>query len=180
MSDIAPSTRLWTMRIAFSMLVLMILFLHLLPLQTATGGLIWPDFLLLFALAWSVRRPDYVPAALLAALFLMADLLLQRPPGLWALLALIACEQMKGQSRSLRDASLAAEMMSAALWIVGIGLAYRIILAVMVVDVPPLGPAVIQILVTAMTYPLVVAITHALMRVRKPTPGDIDGKGVRS
>ncbi|WP_299044275.1 rod shape-determining protein MreD [uncultured Tateyamaria sp.] len=180
MSDIAPSSRLWTMRIAFSALVMVIVFLHLLPLQTATGGLIWPDFLLLFALAWSVRRPDYVPATLLAVLFLMADLLLQRPPGLWALLALIACEQMKMQSRSLRDASLASEIVSAVLWIVGIGIAYRLVLAIMLIGVPPLGPALIQIVVTAVAYPLAIAITHMLMGVRKPTPGDIDGKGVRS
>ncbi|WP_299547610.1 rod shape-determining protein MreD [uncultured Tateyamaria sp.] len=180
MIDTAPSSRLWTMRIAFSALTLLILFLHLLPLQTATGGLIWPDFLLLFALAWSVRRPDYVPATLLAVLFLMADLLLQRPPGLWALLALIACEQMKTQSRSLRDASLATELVSAVLWIVGIGIAYRLTLAVLLVEVPQLGPTLIQIVVTAIAYPVVVTITHVLMGVRKPTPGDIDGKGVRS
>lgn len=179
MSD-AASSRLWTMRLSFVALVLAILFFHLLPLQTATGGLIWPDLLLTFALAWSVRRPEYVPAGLLALMFLMADLLLQRPPGLWAALALIACEQLKAQSRSLRDASLATELVSAALWIVGIGIAYRVILAILLVDVPPLAPALIQIVVTAVAYPLVVAVTHTLMGVRKATPGDIDGKGVRS
>ena len=179
MSD-QVSSRLWTMRLSFAALVMTILFFHLLPLQTATGGLIWPDLVLTFALAWSVRRPEFVPATLLALMFLMTDLLLQRPPGLWALLALIACEQMKAQSRTLRDASLATELVSAVLWIVGIGIAYRVILALMVIEVPPLGPALIQIVVTAIAYPLVVAITHALMGVRKATPGDIDGKGVRS
>lgn len=179
MSENATS-RLWVMRLMFAMLVLVILFLHLLPLQTATGGLIWPDLLLAFALAWSVRRPDYVPAALLAGSFLLADLLLQRPPGLWALLALIACEQLKNQARSLRDASLATEMASAIAWIIGIGLGYRVIMAVLLVDLPPLGPALIQIIVTALAYPLVVAITHAFMGVRKAAPNDIGGSGVRS
>ncbi|WP_299704475.1 rod shape-determining protein MreD [uncultured Tateyamaria sp.] len=176
----SAASHLWAMRIWFILLVTTILFFHLLPLQTATGGLIWPDFLLTFAIAWSVRRPEYVPAALLAGTFLMADLLLQRPPGLWALLALIACEQMKTQSRSLRDASLATELVSAVLWIVGIGIAYRLALAIFLVEVPQLGPALIQIVVTAIAYPVVVVVTHVLMGVRKPTPGDIDGKGVRS
>ena len=84
------SSRLWTMRLAFAFLVLAILFFRLLPLQTDVGGLIWPDFVLGFALAWSVRRPEFVPAVLLAGVFLLSDLLLQRPPGLWAVLALIA------------------------------------------------------------------------------------------
>lgn len=176
----SAASHIWAMRIWFVVLVTSILFFHLLPLQTATGGLIWPDFLLLFALAWSVRRPDFVPPVLLAILFLVADLLLQRPPGLWALLALIACEKMKTQSRTLRDASLATELVSVTLWIVGISVAYRLILAILLIDVPSLGPALIQIVVTAVAYPMVVAITHTLMRVRKATPGDIDGKGVRS
>ncbi|WP_415404514.1 rod shape-determining protein MreD [Tateyamaria sp. SN3-11] len=180
MSELAPSSRLWTMRLAFAALVLAILFFHLLPLQTATGGLIWPDLLLTFALAWSVRRPEYVPAALLAGAFLMADLLLQRPPGLWAVLALIACEQVKAQSRTLRDATLVTEMISVAAWIVGIGVAYRVILAVLLIDGPALGPTLIQIIVTVLAYPLVVAMTHAFMGVRKAAANDIGGKGARS
>ena len=179
MSDHGES-RLWTMRLAFGMLVLIILFFHLLPLQTSTGGWIWPDLVLCFALAWSVRRPEYVPAVLLAVTFLLADLLLQRPPGLFAVLALIACEQLKAQSRGLRDATLASEMVSVAIWIVGIAVAYRIILAVLLVDAPPLGAILIQVIVTIVAYPIVVAITHGLLGVRKAAPDELGGKGVRS
>lgn len=179
MTDLTPS-RLWAMRAAFALLILTILFFHLLPLQTATGGWIWPDLILAFALAWSVRRPEYVPAVLLAGAFLLADLLLQRPPGLWALLALIACEQVKLQSRSLRDASLATELASVTAWIIGIGIGYRIILAILLVEMPPIGPALIQITVTVLAYPLVMGVTHTLMGVRKAAPNDIGGKGVRS
>lgn len=179
MNELTPS-RLWMMRAAFTLLVVTILFFHLLPLQTAAGGLIWPDLILAFALAWSVRRPQYVPALLLAVLFLLTDLLLQRPPGLWAALALIACERIKQQSRMLRDASLATELATVAAWIIGIGLAYRIILTVLLVEMPPIGPALIQIAVTVAAYPLVIGITHAIMGVRKATPNDIGTKGTRS
>lgn len=174
------TARPWTMRIAFSALVMVILFFHMLPLQTATGGWIWPDFILAFAIAWSVRRPDFVPLGLLALLFLLADLLLQRPPGLWAALALVACSQMQNQARSLRDASLATEFMSAAAWIVGVGLGYRIVLAILLVDMPSLVPALLQIVVTVIAYPLVVAATHGTMGVRKATPHDLGSSGVRT
>ena len=179
MSDLAPS-RLWTMRIAFVVLVVVILFFHMLPLQTATGGWIWPDLILAFALAWSVRRPDYVPLGLLAGCFLLADLLLQRPPGLWAVLTLVACARLQLQARSLRDASLAAEFMSAAAWIVGVGLGYRLVLAVLLVDMPSLAPALLQIVITVMAYPMVAIITHTLMGVRKATPHDLGSSGVRT
>lgn len=174
------AARPWTMRIAFLALVVVILFFHMLPLQTATGGWIWPDLILAFALAWSVRRPDFVPVVLLAGCFLLADLLLQRPPGLWAVLALVACAQMQHQSRTLRDASLATELMSAAAWIVGVGLGYRIILAILLVETPSLAPALLQIVMTVIAYPVVVAITHVLMGVRKSTPHDLGSTGVRT
>ena len=173
-------SRLWTMRIAFGLLVLAILFLRLLPLQTGTGGWIWPNFILCFALAWSVRRPEFVPATLLAVVFLMADLLLQRPPGLWAVLALVACEHLKGQARGLRDASLASEFVSVAVWIVGIGIAYQFVLGIMLLERAPLVSALMQIFVTILAYPLVVAITHGLLGVRKAAPNEMGSKGVRS
>jgi len=178
MSDPNPA-RPWTMRLAFAGLILLILFFHLLPLQTAAGGLIWPDLILAFALTWSVRRPDYVPLPLLAVMFLLADLLLQRPPGLWAALALVACNQLQIRSLSLRDAGLAAELWMAAAWIVAVGVAYRLILGLTLIEGPALGPALIQIIVTVLAYPLVVAMTHAVMGVRKATPGDLDSTGSR-
>ncbi len=172
------SSRLWTMRLAFAFLVLAILFFRLLPLQTDVGGLIWPDFVLGFALAWSVRRPEFVPAVLLAGVFLLSDLLLQRPPGLWAVLALIACEQIKAQSRALRDASIASEFVSVAMWIVGVGIAYQVILALLLVEGTPIGPALIQIAVTVLAYPLAVAITHGAMGVRKAAPNELGSRRV--
>ena len=179
MSEHAPA-RLWLMRAGFALLMLVILFFHLLPLQTATGGLIWPDLALCFALAWSVRRPEYVPAVLLAIGFLLTDLLLQRPPGLWAVLALIACEQLKAQSRGLRDATLMAEIASVAIWIIVISVAYRVILAILLVDAPAFGPLLLQTAATVIAYPLVVAVTHSILGVRKAAPDELGGKGVRS
>lgn len=179
MSDHA-SSRLWMMRTGFAVLMLVILFFHLLPLQTATGGLIWPDIALCFAFAWSVRRPEYVPSLLLAAAFLLTDLLLQRPPGLWAVLALIGCEQLKAQSRGLRDSTLMAEIASVAVWIIGIAIAYRVVLSVLLVDAPSFGPLLLQAGATVIAYPLVVAITHCILGVRKAAPDELGGKGVRS
>lgn len=179
MSDREPS-RLWTMRTAFVALIVAILFFHLLPLQTATGGWIWPNLVLCFAMAWSVRRPEYVPTVLLGLTFLLADLLLQRPPGLWAVLALIGCEQLKTQSRSLRDSTLAAEIVSVAICVIGIAVAYRVILGLLLLNAPPFGGTVIQVIMTIVAYPLVVAITHGVLGVRKAAPVELGGKGVRS
>ena len=80
------SSRTWPMRAAFVALSLALIFVHLLPLETVPRKWAPPDILLAFAFAWVLRRPDYVPALLVAGVFLMADLLLQRPPPRRALL----------------------------------------------------------------------------------------------
>ncbi len=178
MNDLSQ-TRLWLMRIAFLMLTLAILFFHLLPLETTPRSWAGPDFLLCFALAWSMRRPEYVPAPALAVAFLVADLLLQRPPGLWALLALIGCENFKSRGRSLRDANFAAEWITAGILIIGITLGYRIILALVLIDLPSLTLSLSELTLTVLFYPVVVSITHFVFGVQKAAPGDLDALGQR-
>ncbi|UOA25739.1 rod shape-determining protein MreD [Pseudosulfitobacter sp. DSM 107133] len=166
--------RLWLMRAAFCGLVLLILFFQLLPLQTQPGQWAPPDLLMGFAFAWSVRRPEYVPALMLAALLLLADLLLQRPPGLYAALVLLACENLKGRARALRASTLVAELLTVAMLMVGVAVAYRLVHKVMLIDTAPMGLSLLQLGLTILSYPLVVLVTHSIMRVRKTGPGDLE------
>ncbi|MCF7746739.1 rod shape-determining protein MreD [Sulfitobacter sp. M39] len=210
MDELSP-LRLWLMRAAFLALTLVLLFFHLLPLDTQPIALfapelspplatidpaearlralldqgsdrIWiaPDLLIAFALAWSVRRPDYVPALLLAVAFLLTDLLLQRPPGLWALLALLACENMKTRGRTLRDSTFGAEWLAVSVWLIAILMLNRIVLSLLLVPPPQWSLSLFELAVTILTYPAVVFVTHALMGVRKSAPGDLDSMGNRS
>ena len=170
-------TRLWGMRLTFGLVVCIVLFFHLLPLDTTPQRWVGPDLLIGFACAWSVRRPDFVPAVALAGLFLLADLLLQRPPGLWALFALIGCEHLKSRARGLRDSSFASEWMTVCIVIAAITIAYRLGLIITFVPTPPFGLTAFQLMLTLLFYPLVVAITHGLLGVRKLAPGEMDSTG---
>lgn len=173
------AAKLWFMRAGFVLIALANLFFHLLPLETVPRSWAGPDLLLAFACAWSLRRPEYVPPILLAAVFLLTDFLLQRPPGLWALLALFGCEHLKGRASALRASTFPAEWVAVLIVLVAIPLANQIILALVLVPTPPLGLTVSQLLMTAFVYPLVVLVTHALMGVRKAAPGDLDASGMR-
>ena len=77
------------MRGWFVVLGLATLFIHLLPLSAMSRPWATPDLMLGFAFAWSARKPVYVPVILLGLMLLLSDLLLQRPPGLWAFLGLL-------------------------------------------------------------------------------------------
>ena len=58
-----------------------------------------PDVLLCVTFVCCIRRPQYVPMLIIALVFLFQDLLLNRPPGLFASLTLIASEWLKRRSR---------------------------------------------------------------------------------
>ena len=148
--------------------------------QGSNRFLIGPDLLIAFAFAWSLRRPEYVPSLLLALLFLLADLLLQRPPGLWAVLALLACENLKGRSRSLRDATFGAEWIAVAVLLTVILITNRIVLSVVLVTPPQLRLSLLELGMTILVYPAVVFVTHSLMGVRRAAPGELDALGGRA
>jgi rod shape-determining protein MreD len=210
MDELSP-VRLWLMRAAFTLLALLILLFHLLPIDTQPLTLftpellppleaidpaearlralldletsrmfVGPDLLIAFAFAWSIRRPEYVPALLLALTFLLADLLLQRPPGLWALLALLACENLKGRSRNLRDATFGAEWIAVALLLTGILLANKIVLSILLIPPPQLRLSLLELGVTILIYPVVVFVTSSVMGVRRAAPGELDALGGRA
>lgn len=164
---------LWLMRALFAALAGALVFARLLPLDTLPPGWAGPDLFLALAFAWAVRRPEYVPPLLVAALALSMDLLLQRPPGLWAALTLLGCEELRRRAPALRDLTFLAEWAAVAGTLVTMVLAYRLVLTVLLVDQAPLGLSLMQLLSTLIAYPLVAAISHLLFGVRKRAPGDL-------
>lgn len=123
--------------------------------------------------------PNTCPRFFLALVFLLADLLLQRPPGLWAVLALIGVENLKSRGRHLRDASFAAEWLTVAVILTMVIFANRILLSLALVPTPSLTLNLTELALTTLAYPLIVAVTHGIMGVRKTAPGDLDALGKR-
>ena len=52
--------RTWPMRLAFVALALVVVFFHLLPLETVPRQWAPPDVLLAFTFAWVLRRPPHM------------------------------------------------------------------------------------------------------------------------
>ena len=97
-----------------------------------------------------------------------------------ALLALLACENMKTRGRTLRDSTFGAEWLAVSVWLIAILMLNRIVLSLLLVPPPQWSLSLFELAVTILTYPAVVFVTHALMGVRKSAPGDLDSMGNRS
>ncbi|MEM6482716.1 MAG: rod shape-determining protein MreD [Pseudomonadota bacterium] len=173
-------SRLWLMRSLFAVLVIAILFFHLLPVNTVPRIWAGPDLILALTLAWVLRRPEFVPPILVAGLFLLSDLLLHRPPGLWTALVLITAEFLRARYVGLRDMTFAAEWVAVGGALVALTLTYRTVLNLLAVDQAPLGLSLIQLIMTLAAYPVLVIVSQSVFGVRKRAPGDLDILGGRA
>lgn len=172
-------SHVWIMRAWFLVLALLILFFHLLPLDTLPRSWAPPDLLIAFAFAWALRRPDFVPVLSIAAVMLMSDLLLQRPPGLLAVLVVLGSEVLKSRAATPGETGFAAEWISVCLVLIAVTLTYRLILTLLVVQQAPITLSLIQMVLTMAIYPLIVVITQSVMGVRRPSRAEADALGGR-
>ncbi|WP_425099790.1 rod shape-determining protein MreD [Tropicibacter sp. S64] len=168
---------IWAMRGIYLAFAFVVIFVHLLPLQTTPRQFAGPDLLVALTFAWALRRPDYVPALLIAGVMLLADLLFGRPPGLWALLVLMGSEWLKRRDRRMRDTTFVAEWLTVATLLAMLTIGYRLALGILIVPGGALFLYVMQYVMTVLAYPAVVGLSHVLFRVRRTTPGEIDPMG---
>ena len=178
MAESAPP-RLGLRQLAFIALALAIIFLQLLPLNTTPGQLPFPDLLLAFTCVWTVRRPAQVSVLTVAGLFLLADLVFGRPPGLMTALVVIATEALRTRATGLRAARFAVEWLTVALAIVAITLGGRFALMIVMLPQAPLGLTLLQMVMTILVYPLAAAVAWGLFGISRPAPGEVNALGQR-
>ncbi|MFP7674369.1 rod shape-determining protein MreD [Marivita sp. S0852] len=169
--------RIWAMRALFVLIALVILFFHLLPLNPAPSQWAGPDVLVAFVFAWAVRRPDYVPILLVAAVMLLADMMLQRPPGLWSVLVVCAAEWLKSRERRQRETTFVLEWLTFAGTLIVITALYRAVFMILILAPGTLTLSFVQVAMTIAVYPLVVGASFFLFGVRRAAPGDVDRLG---
>ena len=175
----SPAARIWIGRGVYLAVATAIVFLQLLPLDTAPPAWAPPDVLLAVTLAWVARRPEFLPFFVVFLVFLLTDLLFQRPPGLWAALVLILTETVRSRARGLRNVPLALEWGTVAMGIVAITLGNRLVLAIVMTPQAPLTPTLVQMVLTIAIYPVVVAVAQILFGLTRPAPGQVDSLGHR-
>lgn len=175
----SPATRIWLGRAVFLGLALFIMFCQLIPLNAEPSVWAPPELLVGITLAWVARRPDHAPVTLIALVFLLADLLFQRPPGLWTALVVLLTEAMRARSAEFRNMPLMLEWGTVAMGLAAITLANRVVLAVVMTAQAPLAMTVVQMLMTILIYPVIVLLAHAVFGVSRPAPGAVDSLGHR-
>ena len=168
---------IWLHRLLFLVVAALLMFIKLLPLQSTAGHLPGPDFLLCLILAWTVRRPEYLPVLMIAAVVLLEDMLLMRPPGLWTGLVILGSEFIRSRVALTRELNFGVEWLLVAGLMVAIFVTYRVVLAMSFLPQPAFGFALVQILWSVIAYPFVVAVSRYGLDLHKPATGELDAYG---
>ena len=173
------TSRLWLMRALFIGIALATILVHLLPLGSTPRRWAGPDLIMALAFAWSLRRPEYVPALSIGVIFLLADLLYQNPPGLLAALVVIGSESLKSRARALREQPFVVEWFNASVVIFAITVIYRMILAILLIPQASFSLSLTQAAATALLYPMVVFVSQSVFGIQKSALGDVNALGQR-
>jgi len=166
-------------RLLFLGLAAFFLFLRLLPLSAMPARIPGPDLVLALTLLWVLRRPEQVPAPMIAAVFLVEDLMTGRPPGLWAAIVLGGTEFLRAREQGLRDAHFLFEWMGAGLVVLAMILFNRLVLALFVVPQAALGPEMLHGVMTILAYPVLAIALQTTVGLRRAAPGEVDAMGRR-
>lgn len=167
----------WTYRVLFVIVALAVLFFRLLPTGGVAGDWPGPDLLLCVIFAWMMRRPDWLPVWLLAAVLLTEDMMVLRPPGLWTAIVIIAAEFVRARIALTRELVFVAEWAMVAGLMVACMLVYRLVFTLSFLPQPGFGFALVQTLWSILCYPLVVGINRFAIDLRKPSTGEVDRFG---
>jgi rod shape-determining protein MreD len=115
-----------------------------------------------------------VPLMTIVGVFLLADFLFQRPPGLWTALAVLASESLRRRRLEMTEFPFLVEWGAIAGAVAFMVLAERVILWLLFVDPPSLGLSLAHGIVTVAIYPVVVAVSKYVFGLRKLGPADLE------
>ena len=161
---------LWARRVLYLAAAGVLILAGLVPIGGAPRAVPPPEIVFALTLAWIARRPREVPILSVAVVFVLADLLLMRPPGLHALAVVAAAEWLR--AHPARPGEPLPEWGRAGAAILVAGLAEQAVLAVTLAAGPPLGPALGRAALTAAVYPVAALVVWAVFGARHAPRGE--------
>jgi rod shape-determining protein MreD len=170
-------TSRWAIRTVTLALSLAILGLQIQPNLVGSSQKVLPDLLFILFGALCLRRPDVIPLAMIGGVMLLADFVLMRPPGLYALLSTIAAAWLLLRHEAVREGNFLFEWLQFTIAFAVVLFFQRLISLGLLLPVPPWMMELRLFLWTVFSYPIVCLTLYLLLRVRRLVPGERDTMG---
>lgn len=173
MADRITANR-WLFGAAYFGLMCVIILWHILPIELGPTGYPGPDIPICITMVWVLRRPQYLPAPLIALVFLITDLLFLRPPGLWTAIVVLGVEFLRARAATSRDLPFPVEWAMVSAVLVAMHVANRVVLSALLVPQTGFGLVVLQVLATILAYPLIVLLSRLVFGIEAMSPAEVD------
>jgi rod shape-determining protein MreD len=121
-------------------------------------------------MVWVLRRPEQVPVLTIGLIFLIEDIILLRPIGLWAAVMVIGTEAARKREAGWRELPFMVEWLRVAILMAMMMAGYRFLMAMFFLPLPPLGQVILQYIATIAAYPLVAGLAGWLSACRATAP----------
>jgi len=163
--------------LAYTGLMSLLLIIGIIPYEIWPRRFTGPDLMVTITLVWLMRRPERLPTPLVAMVFFIADVLLVRPIGLWAMLMVLATEFLRNRHRSVRERSFLVEWALVSGVLFAAALVNATVIWVVFFEAIPLDRAMIQAASTMLAYPFVAATARLVPGGAPATTRDGNAKG---
>ena len=165
--------------IVFVLIGVGLIFLAILPIGSGPTGWPGPDLLIATTFAWVIRRPDIAPVWVVAGLFLLADFMLFRAPGLMACAMVLASEYIRGREDLTVEVPFALEWSVASSMIACVIVGTSAVLVIFGAPAMSIGAMLVKLILTILIYPVIVLCARYLLGITRPGKPDEIGFGSR-
>ena len=159
-----PSLRILRLRLIYLLIMMLLVLLQTIPIHTSTDKLTMPDIPLIITFVWVMRRPDVMAPILITIAFLFADMILQRPPGLWTLIVLCASMFLRSRTVYFKEVIFFYEWLMIAIVVIFCFTAHQFLLLLTFLPTHNLVLLVKQALFTIMLYPIFIWLSRSMLR----------------
>ena len=159
-----PPLRILRLKLTYLLIIMLEVLFQTLPTHTSLYQFYMPDILLVITFVWIMRRPDVMDPILITLAFLFADMILQRPPGIWTLIALCATMFLRSRSMYFKEIIFFYEWLIIAIVIIFSFTAHHFVLILTFLPTHNLKLLAMQAFLTIMLYPIFIWVFRSMLR----------------
>lgn len=166
MSEIPVKPRRWIEILLFALMGFISIGLPIIPMGLAANSIGFPDVMFVVFAAWIIRRPMSAPILAIVFFAVLADALMMRPLGLWALVLFVGTEVLRLGNRAFRDIPFVLEWLYVGALFALMLIMQNALLFVSFDSVYLLSDVIGHWVRTVASYPVVVLFLHWALRIR--------------
>ena len=159
-----PSLRILRLRLTYLLIVMLLVLFKTMPIHTSTDQFAMPDIPLVITFVWVMRRPDIMGPILITIAFLFADMISQRPPGLWTLIVLCGSMFLRSRTIYFKEVIFFYEWLMIAIVVIFCFPAHQFLLLLTFLPTHDLAVLVKQALLTIILYPVFIWLSRSILR----------------